>query len=421
MTSPPPRVVVLGTGVAALEAAFLLHARLHGRGDVQLVSERDDFVFRPNLVYLPFGAEPAASRLSMDMVLATGGIGLQVGQVEGVDAEVGRVHLADGEQLPYEHLLIATGATCRPQEVPGLQEHAVSVWDSAGMLALRERFMHLRGLAREGTRQRVLFVVPQQNQHSPALYELALMLDTWLRRESAREHVRIGFVTHEASFAEACGPRMHGVIEREFAERRIDAHTAERLVEVHPHQASLSGGRGERFDLLVTIPPHAPSVRYDGLPVDERGFLRVASGTRQVAGHPELYAPGNAGDFPLKDTFLALLQADAVADHVAAVVTGGEFKRPFDAVGVNFIDMLDRAAFAELPLELTSDPDHPVRLRSGAEAEYKVGVSPQWRMAKRMFASNLLMRYAACEPVQAGPGWRLMDVGMRAMTGMLAE
>lgn len=420
MSSPPPRIVVLGAGVAALETAFLLNARLHGRVDVQVVCERDDFLFRPNLVYVPFGADVTASQLSMDMVLATGEIGLQRGEVEGVDTEVGRVHLVDGEQLPYEHLVIATGASCRPQEVPGLQEHAVSIWDSAGMLALRERFTHLRGQAREGTRQRVLFVVPQQNQCSLPLYEVALMLDTWLRRESAREHVGIGFVTHERSFAEACGPRMHDVIEREFAERHIDGQVAENLTHVRANEACFAGGRAERFDLFVTIPPHAPGVRYDGLPVDDRGFLRVESGTRQLLGHPELYAAGNAGDFPLKDVFLALLQADAVVDHLAAVVTTGAFKRPFDAVSMNVIDMLDRAAFAQLPLELTGDPDHPVRLRSGAEAEYKVGVSPAWRMGKRMFSSYLLMRFAAGEPFQAGAGWRLMDVGMRAMTGMLA-
>jgi hypothetical protein len=36
-------------------------------------------------------------------------------------------------------------------------------------------------------------------------------------------------------------------------------------------------------------------------------------------------------------------------------------------------------------------------------------------------ASYLLMRFAACEPFHAGAGWRLMDVGVRAMAGMLAE
>jgi hypothetical protein len=33
----------------------------------------------------------------------------------------------------------------------------------------------------------------------------------------------------------------------------------------------------------------------------------------------------------------------------------------------------------------------------------------------------LLMRFAGGEPFRAGAGWRLMDVGARAMTGMLAK
>jgi sulfide:quinone oxidoreductase len=53
---PPPRVLVLGAGLAALEAAFLLDTRLLGRVDLQLVSKRGNFLLRPNLVYVPFGA-----------------------------------------------------------------------------------------------------------------------------------------------------------------------------------------------------------------------------------------------------------------------------------------------------------------------------------------------------------------------------
>jgi sulfide:quinone oxidoreductase len=420
-SSQPPRVVVLGTGVAALETTFLLHSRLRGRVDLEVVSDSGRFVFRPNLVYVPFGAEPEASELSMNMVLANDGIPLQLQGAEGVDTDLGRVHLVDGTQLPYEHLVIATGARPSPQAIPGLRTQAVAMWDSASALTLRERFAQLRGRAREGASQRVLCVVPRHSQCALPLYEIALMLDTWLRRERAREPVRITFVTHEASFAEACGPGMHDVIEREFTERGTDGHVGEELIDVSPHEATFAGGRTERFDLLVTMPPHGPSIRYDGLPADDRGFLCVEGGTRQVLGHPELYAPGDAGDFPVKDAFLALLQADAVADHIAAVITGEGFKRPFDPVGVNVIDMIDSAAFAQIPLEVTGDLDHPVRLRAGAEADYKLGVSPAWRMSKRAFASSLLMRFAGGEPFRAGAGWHLMDVGARAMAGMLAD
>ena len=153
------------------------------------------------------------------------------------------------------------------------------------MTTLRERFTHLRGRAREGSRQRALFVVPPQNRWSPPVYEVALMFDTWLRRERVREQVELGFVTHEASFVEAAGPRMHEVIEREFAERGIDAHASERLLEARAHEASFADGRVERFDLLVTGPPHRAGARYDGLPADEHGFLHVESDAT-VVGHP---------------------------------------------------------------------------------------------------------------------------------------
>jgi hypothetical protein len=90
-------------------------------------------------------------------------------------------------------------------------------------------------------------------------------------------------------------------------------------------------------------------------------------------------------------------------------------------VSVQVLDMLDHAAFAQLPLEVTGDPNHPVRLRAGADGDYKVGVSPLWRGGKRMFSSYLLMRFAAGEPFHAGAGWRFMDLGLRAMAGMLAD
>jgi hypothetical protein len=35
------RIVVLGAGLAGLETAFLLHTRLHGRADLQVVCERE--------------------------------------------------------------------------------------------------------------------------------------------------------------------------------------------------------------------------------------------------------------------------------------------------------------------------------------------------------------------------------------------
>ena len=58
-------------------------------------------------------------------------------------------------------------------------------------------------------------------------------------------------------------------------------------------------------------------MRYAALPSDDRGFLATEPATRQVVDHPDIYAPGDAGDFPVKQAFLAFLQADTVAEHIA--------------------------------------------------------------------------------------------------------
>jgi NADH dehydrogenase FAD-containing subunit len=406
--------------MAGLEAS-LLARRLAGRVDLHMVSNADEFQLRPDLVHVPFGADSRAASLSLDVTLARAGITRERGWVEGIDPEAGHVHLADGRRLPYEHLVIATGATSWPRAVPGLQEHAVNIQESEGMLLLRERFRQLRGRAREGVRQRVVFAVARHNRYALPLYEVALMLDTWLRREGVREQFELCFATDEASFVESAGPRMHEVIEREFAERGIEARAAQRVVEVRAHEASFAGGSVERFDLLVTAPPHRAALSFDGLPADGHGFVRVQSATRQVLGHPEIYAPGDGGDFPLKDGFLALLQADAAAHHIAAVVRGARFEHPFEPASIQIVDMLDKAAFAQLALETTDDPDHPVRLRSLGADDYNVGVSRAWRAAKRTFSSYLMTQFTAGEPFRTGPGWRVMDLGVRAMTGMLAE
>lgn len=83
--------------------------------------------------------------------------------------------------------------------------------------------------------------------------------------------------------------------------------------------------------------------------------------------------------------------------------------------------MLDKATFAQVPVEVTGDPDSPVRVRPGADDDYKVGTSPIWRVGKKMLGFSVPMRIHAGEPFHAGAAWQAMDVGIKAMSGMLAD
>lgn len=182
----PPQVVVLGGGFAALETAFLLRMRLHDRVDIRLASDREHFVFRPNSIYVPFGSDPASLLVELHRPLTKRAIAFDRSPVAEVDADRRLVTLADGQRLRYDKLVVATGADTHAGEVPGLSEHAATIWTSESMLGVRRHFEDVRVRAACGERQRVLFLVPPNNKCSGPLYEIVFMLETWLRRQRAR-------------------------------------------------------------------------------------------------------------------------------------------------------------------------------------------------------------------------------------------
>lgn len=85
------------------------------------------------------------------------------------------------------------------------------------------------------------------------------------------------------------------------------------------------------------------------------------------------------------------------------------------------MEQLDTATFAQVPLCLTSDPDRPVEVRPDADSEYKVGVSPAWRLGKKLLGLYLPWRFGAGKPFHAGAPWRAMEVGLKVMSTLFAR
>jgi len=416
-----PRVLILGGGFAALESAFLMRMRMRDSVDIELVSDSDSFVFRPNSIYVPFGADPGSLLVDLAKPLRHRDIGFVRGEAVGVDPDRRLVELADGERRGYDKLVIATGANTAAAEVPGLEQHAATIWTTETMLGVRERFERVRAKAQAGEPSRVLFLVPRNNKCSGPLYEIVMMFETWLRREGVRDHVEITWSTYEHSYIQAFGPRLHELITEEFEQRGIDGHTEEVVSVVEADEVAYSDGARRGYDELIAFPPYVAAVDYEALPSDERGFITTEPDTRQVAGHPDIYAPGDAGDFPVKQAFLAFLQADTVAEHIGSELGTTTFSQQFDPVSMCVMEMFDKATFAQVPLELTGDPEQPVRVRPGAGEDYKVGTSKAWRLGKKVLGFSVPMRFSAGEPFHAGRGWQMMDAGLKGMAGILAD
>ncbi|MFO7251346.1 MAG: FAD-dependent oxidoreductase [Actinomycetes bacterium] len=137
-------IVIIGAGLAGARAAETLRAEGY-TGELVLVgAEREHPYERPPLSkgYLQGSAELSSVYVHEPGWYGEQGVELRLGvAATAIDRAARRVLLADGSALPYERLLLATGATPRRLQVPGADLAGVHYLRTiADSQALREAF-----------------------------------------------------------------------------------------------------------------------------------------------------------------------------------------------------------------------------------------------------------------------------------------
>jgi len=416
-----PKIVVLGGGFGGLETALNLRRSMPERAEIILVSDEDHFLYKPNAIYIPFGLDPGRLRVGLAHMVKRRNIKFvhaRALEIDPISKYVGLDSYSYEYKLNYDYLVVATGAKVLTNAVPGLEEFAHPIWTPDDMLRLRARFQQLVAEAKEGRCQSALFVVPPQNEHVGPIYEMALMLDTWLRRKKVREQVEVTLTTSEGSYVEAFGPKMHETVSREFQARGIRGYNHYEVTGIESGESIYRNGVHLPFDLLVTFPPCSASTRFTSLPVDERGFIATQLESGQVVGFPDIYAVGDAADFPVKQAYIAAKQGDAAADHLAAQILGKAPQVDFEPSSIFLMEGLDRATYAQAPMRLTGRREDPSEVKSDHEDEYRVGSSRMWRLGKLALGIYLPMRFKAGNPFHVGAPWKGIEAGVKLMSGL---
>jgi sulfide:quinone oxidoreductase len=317
--SRPLHVLVVGGGVAALEATLALRALAEDRVDIELLAPDIEFVYRPMAVAEPFH-QGEARRFPLARLAELAGARLTSGTLTRLDLDERRAETAEGIELEWDVLLLALGVRTREGVPGGLTFRGPA--DRASLTKLVDEAVsgHFRSLT---------FALPTQTAWPLPLYELALMTKVRLEDMGATT-VHVDLVTPEAEPLAVFGREAAASVKGLLETRGIGLRTHTTPVVFRNEALVVVPGRAIRTERLVSLPV-PEGRRIPGLPDDGRGFVRADQFGR-VEGREDVYAAGDMTTFPLKQGGIAAQQADAAAESIAALTGASVAPRPFRPV-----------------------------------------------------------------------------------------
>jgi sulfide:quinone oxidoreductase len=335
------QIVILGAGTGGTLAANRLRGRYSpDEAQITVVDQDDSHVYQPGLLFVPFGLADPDDIVRPRARQLHDGIDYRCVPVDRVDIERDTVHLADGRALPYDVLVVATGARLVPGETeglrgPGWMDRVFTFYDLDGASALAGK------LARFERGRLVVNVVDLPIKCPVAPLEFCFLADWFLRERGVRDDVTITYVTPlDGAFTKPTASRtLAGLLD----EKRIDLVTEFNTGEVDGGGGRLVSydGREVPFDLAVVVPLHGGAEyvgRSPGLG-DELDFVPTDEHTLQSKAKPNIFVIGDAANVPAsKAGSVTHFEGEVLVENVGRFLAGEPLDGSFDGHANCFIE-----------------------------------------------------------------------------------
>ena len=179
------KVVIVGGGVAALEAALCLNDLARDLVSTTILAPNKDFVYLPMAVQEPYG-RPLAKRYPLAQIAKDAGAELCSDTFSWLESDFFVAHTKGGEELHYDAVLLAPGASVYAnfRYTITLDPHRLDEQLHAVLQDVEGGHIHKLG-----------FVIPEGPVWPLPIYELALM--TAMRAHETSADVEITIVTPE--------------------------------------------------------------------------------------------------------------------------------------------------------------------------------------------------------------------------------
>ncbi|HTG46310.1 MAG TPA: FAD/NAD(P)-binding oxidoreductase [Actinomycetota bacterium] len=313
----PARIVVLGGGVGGTLVANLLDKRLGKDAAITVVDPTGMHDYQPGYLYLALGQANGHWLSRDERTLLRSGVDLAVEEAVAIRPEEGTVRLRRGGALPWDFLVIATGARLVADEIPGFA-------GAYGFYSLEDAERLRAALRRFDGGRVVIGVAGIPYKCPPAPVEFAMLLEQQLRDRGIRDRSEIVLASplNRAFTIESASSLIQPIMK----ERDIALETFFNVESVDPSAGTVHSLEGEdlAYDLLVLVPPHrGQQVISDSNLGDTGGWIPTNRETLNAGGHERIFALGDATDLPIsKSGSTAHFEAPVIASRIASLVRG---------------------------------------------------------------------------------------------------
>jgi NADH dehydrogenase len=367
-----PRVVIVGGGFAGLHAA---NGLAHLPVDVTVVDRRNHHTFQPLLYQIALAVlSPADIAQPIRTILRKhSNTQVLMDEVVAVDVSARQIALGSGAQLPYDYLLLATGATHSYFAHPEWASLAPGLKTIEDALEIRRRVL----LAFELAERQML----EHGWHPPLNFVVIGGGPTGVELAGAISDIAQLYMRHDFRHIDPSksrvlllegSPRVLGTYPLDLSAKAeaaltrlgVEVHTATHVTALGPGWVEATGERGNlRIEAVVTLwaagVEASPLGKLLGVPLDRRGCVLVDD-RLNPPGLPVIFVLGDLAHLEQDGHQVpgvaqpAMQMGDHVAKMIAADLAGAQRPpfRYFNKGDMATIGRMDAVAKVEWPFKV---------------------------------------------------------------------
>jgi sulfide:quinone oxidoreductase len=267
-------------------------------------------------------------------------------------------------QFHYDYLIIALGVELAPEQIPGLKENGLILYDINDVPKIRDALRQIK------SGKIVMAITGLPYKCPPAPFEAALLIRSVLEETGASDSVQIDFYSPTPITLPAGGVQVSEEIFQILKSKQIEFHGNHKTIEVDPNKLKFVDDE-TNFDILICVPPHkVPAV------VIESGFAEIGKfievNKNCETKYDNVYAIGDVNQIMVTDKIavpkagiFAEAEGVTVARNIISQIKNELENAVFDGKGGCFLET-GKGTAGYIQVDMFAIPDPITQLKSSS-------------------------------------------------------